>query len=173
MEPEIRIAEPSDAKELSALAITTYTAAFGDSMPRSDLEERTSLNLSPAAFSIILSNDVVVVAQSSRGLIGFVQFGRAAASSESGAQAELRRLYVLASHQNRGVGSRLMEAALAHPLLAGAQSVVLDVWQENVAAQRFYGRYGFRVVGEREFELASGAPTTPDLVMVRVASPAV
>ena len=46
-------------------------------------------------------------------------------------------------------------------------AIVLDVWEHNPAAQRFYARYGFEVVGARAFVVASGAETSRDLIMVR------
>ncbi len=58
-------------------------------------------------------------------------------------------------------------AALDHPLLKDAAEVYLDVWEHNPGAQRFYRRYGFEVITTRRFEVASGAPTSLDLVMVR------
>jgi ribosomal protein S18 acetylase RimI-like enzyme len=60
-----------------------------------------------------------------------------------------------------------MEAALAHPQLKEARSIYLDVWERNHEALRFYRRYGFDVVGAHRFEVASGAPTDLDLIMVR------
>jgi ribosomal protein S18 acetylase RimI-like enzyme len=171
MEPSLRLAGVTEADSLSSLAVETYIGAFGHSMSKADVEEHTARRLSPAEFTRILTDDFVLVAELSAQLIGFAQFGLALSDSESGAQAELRRLYVLAEYQNRSTGSRLIQAALAHPLLASADAVVLDVWKQNVAAQRFYRRYGFQAVGERAFSVASGAETTPDIIMVRVASP--
>jgi ribosomal protein S18 acetylase RimI-like enzyme len=173
MEPKLRLAGPSEAGSLSSLAVETYIDAFGHSMSKADLAEHTTRSLSPTEFTRILTDDVVLVAELSAKLIGFAQFGPALSDSKSGTQAELRRLYVLAKYQNREIGSRLIQAALGHPLMATADSVVLDVWVQNVAAQRFYRRYGFHAVGERAFNLASGAETTADIIMIRAASPAI
>lgn len=46
-------------------------------------------------------------------------------------EQEVRRLYVDATFQNRGIGARLMAAALALPDLQEAAAIVLDVWEHN------------------------------------------
>ena len=60
-----------------------------------------------------------------------------------------------------------MQAALAHPILANARLIALDVWMQNEGAQRFYRRHAFEPVGTRTFTVASGPETTPDIIMVR------
>ena len=42
--------------------------------------------------------------------------------------------------------------------------IFLDVWEHNPGARRFYERYGFVVVGDRSFAVASGAETSLDLI---------
>ena len=165
---KLRSATATDAKALSALAAETYAAAFGHSMSPDDLAAHLEKHFSPEGFERILSEDRVLVAELQGRMAGFVQFGRAGAElaeDASDADWELRRLYVRAEVQNRGVGTRLMDAALAQ--LEGAERIFLDVWEHNAGALRFYARYGFKVVGERAFEVASGAKTSRDLLMLR------
>jgi ribosomal protein S18 acetylase RimI-like enzyme len=102
-------------------------------------------------------------------MVGFVQFGRAYtdAGQAAGSEWELRRLYVHSDFRNRSIGGRLMEATLAHPDMKGATQITLDVWDRNVAAQRFYARYGFHVIGARPFSVEPGTATSPDLIMAR------
>lgn len=172
MELVVREADPSDTDRVSSLAIETYAAAFGHSISPDDLRHHVRQELSPAALSRAMGRDVFQLAEVSSQLVGFVQFGAAQSAESCGADAELRRLYVQSDFQNRGIGSRLMEVALSHSALSRASAIALDVWVENERAQRFYERYGFRPVGERPFKVASGAPTTPDLIMLREAGPA-
>ncbi len=167
MEPDVRTAELRDADLVSALAVETYSRSFGDSFSAEDLRSHISRELSPRAFARILEEDVVLVAALPARLVGYVQFGGAAAGAQPRTDAELRRLYVHPESQRQGIGSLLMEAALAHPILASARLISLDVWVQNAGAQRFYRRYGFEEVGTRAFRVASGSETTPDLIMVR------
>jgi GNAT superfamily N-acetyltransferase len=76
--------------------------------------------------------------------------------------------YVLSDYQHCGIGSRLMSAALTHPAMDGVQRLYLDVWEKNSDAIRLYERFGFRVVGSRRFEVASGEETNLDLIMMRI-----
>ena len=59
-----------------------------------------------------------------------------------------------------------MEAALAHPQLATASRVFLQVWERNARAVQLYEDLGFRVVGTTTFTIGSGQ-TAEDLVMAR------
>ena len=165
----IRKAEVDDAKALSALAMQTYTDAFGHSFSSVDLAAHLEKNLLPQNFHRILVEDTMLVAEVDERMVGFVQFGQGSLESEVAFSndQELRRLYVQANFQNKGIGVRLMNAALDHPSLRGAERVYLDVWEHNPGAQRFYARYGFVVTGKREFVVESGAETSCDLIMVR------
>jgi len=162
----IRDATLADAPELATLARETYAAAFGASMSADDLAAHLDRNLSDACVRGYLVEDVVLVAVQSGALVGFAQLG-AARGPRTDVVRELRRLYVRTDLIGRGIGSRLLEAALAHPVSAQADAIELDVWERNVAAQRLYARYGFGIVGSRIFEVASGAATGLDLVMRR------
>lgn len=165
----VRQAASEDVPALSALARETYVDAFGHSFQASDLAAHLAAHLSPAGIARMVADDHVLVAEADRRLVGYVQFGPAypPLSGASDADVELRRLYVHPDFQNRGVGSQLMDAALAHPAVAGAPRVYLDVWVHNPGARRFYERYGFRVIGERSFHIESGAETSPDWIMLR------
>jgi ribosomal protein S18 acetylase RimI-like enzyme len=167
----IRQANTGDAPSLSDLAKETYTAAFDHSFTPSDLAAHLEKNLSPNNFERMLERDAVLVAEEIGRLIGYVQFGPAdpATLPAQGGDQELRRLYVHADFQNQGVGTRLMNAAVAHPQLRDAERIFLDVWEHNPNAQRFYARFGFEVIGDRSFVVESGAQTSKDLIMVRVA----
>jgi ribosomal protein S18 acetylase RimI-like enzyme len=169
---KIRQAEKTDIAKLSALAKLTYAKAFGHTFSASDLASHLAKNLSSCSFAEVLTKDVVLLAKRDDRLVGFVQFGAAAnadfaTETATSNDQELRRLYVHADFQNQGVGTRLMEAALEHPSLKGAERIFLDVWEYNYGAQRFYQRYGFKVIGERRFYVESGAETSLDLIMVR------
>lgn len=52
-------------------------------------------------------------------------------------------MYVAADHRGRGVGSALLEAAIAWARDHGAHQISLDVWPHNQAARNLYRKYGF------------------------------
>lgn len=158
----IRPAGPVDVPALADLARETYIAAFGHSFEPADLQRHLARTLADPLVARFVAETTVLVAERAGRLVGFVQCGPA----EDGGQL-LHRLYVHPTFQNRGIGSQLLTTALALPEMAAAPTITLDVWEQNPAARRFYERFGFIVVGTRRFEVASGAETTPDLVMVR------
>jgi len=67
----------------------------------------------------------------------------------------LNRPYVETARQGRGIGHALLDAALAHPRLARAPRVRLQVWDENTRAVRLYESAGFRRVGTTRFAIGS------------------
>src|SRR5690606_8081816 len=70
------------------------------------------------------------------------------ASADDG---ELKRLYLMASHQSAGWGGRLFDAAMGWLERDGPRTLWIGVWSENAGAQRFYARRGFEKVGEYIF----------------------
>ena len=68
------------------------------------------------------------------------------------AHGEIERIYVLRSQQGKGLGRKLMTAAIEHlDERYGDAPQWLGVWSENLRAQALYRRYGFEKVGEYEF----------------------
>jgi [ribosomal protein S18]-alanine N-acetyltransferase len=64
-------------------------------------------------------------------------------------EAEIANLAVAPDRRGRGVGSRLLDAALTEAQLAGAVVVHLEVRDSNAAARALYGSRGFEAVGRR------------------------
>jgi ribosomal protein S18 acetylase RimI-like enzyme len=169
MSTEIRRIEGNEAANLSRLAKTVFVAAFGHSFSRDDLANHLEDHLSTVAIRLALERDVILGAVAAKRLVGFIQFGAIPQLSVGrGRVREIRRLYVTPKFQRRGIGSALMHEALSHPLLTEADTVLLDVWERNEAAQGFYRKFGFRVVGSKPFTFASGRRGDDDLIMARV-----
>jgi ribosomal protein S18 acetylase RimI-like enzyme len=178
MAVSIRPAEHADLAQLTELARSTYVAAFGLSFANpDDLQAHLDEYLSRQRIALMVEQDQFLLAcrnnpvnpgtqvGCSERLVGFLQFGVSTRSDL--ADCELKRLYVHGSQQGNGIGSSLMDAFLSHPQLASVNRVMLDVWKLNDGARRFYTRYGFKVAGHKPFEVASGADTSDDLIMVR------
>jgi diamine N-acetyltransferase len=164
----IRKAEKRDLKALSALAMTTYSDAFGHTFSATDLAFHLAKNFSERYFAQNIDEDTVLLAKEKNSLVGYVKFGAVSIAVEAATSRdqELQRLYVHADFQRQGIGRLLMNAALAHPRLAGAENIYLDVWDQNIVAQKLYGSYGFEVIGKNPFIIDSRV-LGYDLVMVR------
>ena len=163
MNVQIRPAKPTDLSALTLLARQTYVDAYGQDMTAEALARQLAGPLSPGQVAHMFERDVFLLAEHEGRLVGFVQFGvtRPEYRSDDGTvhaavgDMELRRLYVLARQQGRGLGGRLMLAALHHSRLAGRR-VFLTVWHTNVAAQRFYARHHFRQIGVFPLPVVAG-----------------
>ncbi|MCR5794524.1 MAG: GNAT family N-acetyltransferase [Solobacterium sp.] len=88
-----------------------------------------------------------IVAKDADQVIGFAAYGHNDADyPETG---EITALYVLSAYYGRGIGRRLMEAALKE--LGDHQCIRLWVLKENRRAIRFYEKCGFRPDGTEAY----------------------
>jgi GNAT superfamily N-acetyltransferase len=151
----IRRAGPADAQVLSTLATRTFIETFGHLYPPEDLQafleeayavERQGVILAHPDYAVwLLEDDGVAVGHAAAGPCGLPH------PQVAPGDGELKRLYLLASHQNGGWGGRLFETAERWLLRDGPRTLWVGVWSENFGAQRFYARHGFAQVGTYEF----------------------
>jgi len=158
--PTIRRATPEDASGLAALGAATFTETFGHLYPPEDLQAFLATSHSPEHWAETLadSRGAVWVAELADGsLIGFIAAGTCKLPVENcePTAGEIRQLYVLASHHNLRLGTRLMDVALEWLEAQGRKPLYIGVWSENYGAQRFYARYGFSKVGDYGFPVGS------------------
>ena len=151
----IRRATPDDATTLSSLATRTFTQTFGHLYPAEDLASFLADAYPPEKQAVILGHpDYAVWLLEDEGeAVGHAAAGPCGlphADVRRG-DGELKRLYVLASHQNGGWGGRLFDEAERWLLRDGPRTLWVGVWSENLGAQRFYARHGFAKVGTYEF----------------------
>ena len=151
----IRRATIDDAATLSSLAARTFTETFGHLYPRQDLEaflaqsyavDRQATILARPDYAVwLLEDGGTAVGHAAAGPCGLPH------ADVAPGDGEVKRLYVLASHQNAGWGGRLFEQAQRWLLRDGPRTLWVGVWSENTGARRFYARHGFSKVGTYEF----------------------
>jgi diamine N-acetyltransferase len=164
--PTIRPATSNDVPALSALAKRTWSEAFGSSVSLEQEAAELEETRSEAYYIRALRERTILVAEEDGVLVGYVEFGDVdipEVDVRLGNQ-ELHRIYVAAEVQGRGLGRRLMNAALEHPRLADASRIYLQVWERNERAMRLYESLGFETVGTTRFRIGSGE-VVEDLVM--------
>ena len=151
----IRRATVDDAQLLSTLATRTFAESFGHLYLEEDLQafyadayavekQRTILAHPEYAVFLLVDGDEAV-GHAAAGPCGLPH------ADVLPGDGELKRLYVLPSHQNGGNGGRLFDATLEWLQRDGPRNLWIGVWSENPGAQRFYARHGFERVGEYEF----------------------
>jgi ribosomal protein S18 acetylase RimI-like enzyme len=95
---------------------------------------------------------IYVAASTEAQVIGFASGGRPQAEIP-GYDAELHTVYLLAEHQGKGVGRRLMGAVARCLHARGARRLVLWVLADNQPSRRFYEGLGGVVVTQQPFEI--------------------
>jgi ribosomal protein S18 acetylase RimI-like enzyme len=141
----IREAEAGDVVALAELAARTWLDAFGATVSPDNAAAEAEEGRSEERFRRTLVERTILVAEENGALFGYVEFD----------DDELCHLYVETARQGRGIGRALLDAALAHPRLASAPRVRLQVWDENTRAVRLYESVGFRRVGTTRFTIGS------------------
>jgi diamine N-acetyltransferase len=165
----VRRAGPQDAAALAAIGRATFSDTFGHLYPAEDLEAflneahseaRARANLADSAMAVWLAEvDGRTVGYA---LAGPCSLPHAAVAERDG---ELKRLYLLASAQNGGLGARLMQAAMDWLERDAPRVIWIGVWSENFGAQRFYRRWGFTEVGGYDFPV--GRTVDHELILRR------
>lgn len=153
----IRKASAADVETLSALARETFIAAFGDIYAPADLAAFVETDYAPERAAAELADPAVAIwLMEARGrAVGYAKAGPCKIDNPAvtAACGELHRIYLLPDYQSGGRGARLLQTALDWLESEGRRPVWLGVFSENVAAQRFYERHGFRKVGEHTFRV--------------------
>jgi diamine N-acetyltransferase len=163
----IREAREADLRSLAELAKRTWADAFGSSVSPDQEAAELAETRSEEYFRAALAYDTILVAELDGALAGYAQLGDVAIPEvdiRAGDQS-LRRLYVDTHLQGRGIGRRLLRAALAHPRLAAARRVFTSVWEQNEPALRLYESFGFGRVGTTRVVIG-GKEVGDDLVLM-------
>lgn len=154
----MRRARPGDEGKLSLLGSATFLAAFAHDHPGDALVTHCATEHSAARYAEWLADPdyALWLAETPLGApIGYAMLTppNLDIHPDQGA-AELKRIYALPGWQGAGLGERLMKAVIEEARARGAPSLYLCVYEVNVAAQRFYARFGFEKVGHQVFMTA-------------------
>ena len=151
----IRRATPDDADTVSRLAARTFIETFGHLYEPEDLQAFLDDAYAPEKQRVILSHPdyAVWLLEDAGEAVGHAAAGPGGLPHPDVApgDGELKRLYLLASHQSGGWGGRLFDTAMEWLERDGPRTLWIGVWSENFGAQRFYSRRGFERVGEYLF----------------------
>jgi len=152
----IRAAADHDAQAIGQVHVEVWRFAYRDILPEGYLASLSPEESAVQWRSLLKdprSARFVLIAVNERDeVLGFAAAGPER-SGEPRNQGELYALYVLPSHQGRGLGHALVQA-VAHRLLAsGMSSMLLWVLESNASARRFYERLGGSVVRDQPIDI--------------------
>lgn len=132
------LVRPAGAGEVERLA-ALHALCFDEPWDSASLARLLAM---PGAFVFVAEPEAANDAQDLP-LLGFV-LARAGAG-----EAEILTIGVDPAARGRRIGRILLEAAAAAALAAGAETLFLEVAEDNVEALRLYERFGFYLVGMR------------------------
>jgi ribosomal protein S18 acetylase RimI-like enzyme len=156
----LRPAGPEDAPALAALAADAFVAAFGHLYRAEDLAAFLAQERTVEVYREHLRDPGtrVALAESASALGGYALIhwpSEFASESDASRPLALHQLYCAPAMTGHGIGAALMDWALGQARALGCDAVQLSVWSENLAAQRFYARYGFSRIAEIGFMVGS------------------
>jgi diamine N-acetyltransferase len=141
---------------LGALGLATFVETFGHLYSPENLALFESRAYAPAVIAAELANPKrrYLVAEDAGRLIGYCKIGFEQTLDYDAGDlkiAELRQIYLYASHQGSGVAQVLTDWAVDEARAAGADALLLSVYHDNPRGQRFYAKNGFTHVADTYF----------------------
>ena len=172
--PLIRHAILDDVDLLCHLGATTFRDTYRPITDAAELEDYVATQFTPTKVQAWLrdprARTLLAFAAGAPAGYAHVRAAPVPACVADRRAIELSRLYLLASAQGTGLGSALMDAALAQAAALGGRTVWLGAYDRNLKALDFYSRRGFVQVGTHEFEF--GGQIHADPVLIRAVTAA-
>ncbi len=151
-----RPAVAEDAPALAELGHTSFVDAFGHLYSAENLNRflEQTYSLSKIGSEIANPDRLYRIAERAGRMLGYCKLGFDTTldhDSRGRRVMALKQLYMLGGETGSGLGAELMAWALSEAHAREFEDVILSVWSENKAAQRFYARYGFEKIGDTIF----------------------
>jgi ribosomal protein S18 acetylase RimI-like enzyme len=155
----IRNATAEDAASIADIHVRTWQSAYRGLLPDDALDAITPEQRHPMWERLLAAPPGahgVLLAERDGTLVGFSSFGRTRDPEAPDDTFELFTIYVGPEVQGQGVGTRLLQAAMAAMREAGAVGALLWVLDGNEPAQRFYRKHGWERGGSTKTETLFG-----------------
>jgi len=157
----IRPARQDDAPQLARVHVQAWHETYRGLMPdavidRQSVEARTAMwtrALDPTS----QSDSFTLLLEDADELVGFASGGPVRGDEVADHLGELYAIYVLRSHQGRGLGRRLFKAVEAGLRERGLAPFLLWVLAGNEGAAGFYAHLGGEPVGTKVMALEGGS----------------
>ena len=143
MDTTIRLAAPEDHELLIPLVV-----AFRDHLQQPGPSD-SELAFSLKQLLVDPTTDFIVALSQKSTPIGYAQVRYRYSLWVVGSEAQLDDLFVVPRARERGLGSSLLEAAIAQARVRGCRVIGLNTNEQNAEALRLYTRAGFSALRER------------------------
>lgn len=136
--------DTDDLNDVSRVYAQSWKTAYRGIVPQDYLDGIRDNRWAP-----YLKNDVqrLLVAADGAQIVGAATYNAARDETYAG-WGEIISLYLLPAYYRRGLGTRLIHAAIDALHAAGYANVYLWVLEENTSARRFYEKNGFHFCGD-------------------------
>ncbi|WP_426060309.1 GNAT family N-acetyltransferase [Hymenobacter sp. B1770] len=158
------------AAQLADLGRRTFQDAFAAANTAADMEAYLGKTFGPDIQLAELQGreNTFLLAHMQSELVGYAKLRDNSAlglpeGQDPAGRLEIERLYVRDDWQGTGLGAALMRGILALAEQLHCSAVVLGVWEKNERARAFYQRFGFREIGQHNFQL--GQDVQIDLIL--------
>ena len=152
-----------DIKKLQTIAKQTFTETFGSQNTAEDLAKFLSEEYAFDKLKAEVENpeSFYYFCYFEDELAGYLKLNVGAAQTEPDypEALEIQRIYVLQKYQGKRIGLAMMQQALAVAKKLKKPQVWLGVWENNLKAQAFYQKSGFKKVGSHDFILGNDKQT--------------
>lgn len=140
----LRPATVADAEAIAGISVRGWAHAYADFLDPRVLAERTT-ERQAERWRAWLAGDVTqtAVAEAGGRIAGYATVGASRDADATPVVGELAGLYVDPPAQGAGLGTRLLEDALARLRARGFTSATLWVFEENGLGRAFYERHGW------------------------------
>lgn len=152
----LRQATESDASSLAAISIEVWIGTYLRQGVNGFFADYALEAFTADKMKAVISDPAqyILVSENTQGIDGFIRVSFASTAPVEGcSDTEIATFYVQPRHHGKGIGKRLLDAALAHCRQKGVTSVWLSTNAENTLAIGFYLRKGFDAVGQTHFRI--------------------
>lgn len=148
----LHAATPADAGDIAGLLRASWAATYGSLLTPDELSSVAQQWHHPDRLRDEVSNPRVrfLLARTDTDALVGVATVRL---SDDGATLSVLRLYVLPNYQGQGIGSQLLNQALA--AFPDAQRIELQVAEGNPSGLSFWMRRGFRACGQDQVRIGN------------------
>lgn len=149
----VRRANTDDAAAISRLAARTFALACPPTTSEADIAAHIANELNEQRFRELMAQAEFHVVDAEGEVCGYIMVVQNPPPIDTAWQRplELRRFYVDADQQGRGIADALMDTAISVAVQLGSDWIWLGTNVHNQRAIRFYRKHGFEIVGERTF----------------------
>jgi L-amino acid N-acyltransferase YncA len=150
----IRPATLADTRGIAEVHVASWRAVYRGLLPDSVIEERSIVEREELWQRVINGQKFqLIVAEEQEKIVGFVNFGPTRDPACVQPTGEILAIYVAPHRWYKGIGGKLMRAALSELKTRGFDQVTLWVLDTNALARTFYESVRFSADGAARNEI--------------------